>query len=118
MALKDRKPVSRAGRGESFGLTAASLRTLRSLKTPKRIQQFIDRLTYQYADTAWSPQRVLRERKGHCLEGALLSAAALRVNGHPPLLTEACRANLLGFAKDDGSLGNEDMLTVVRIQGI
>ena len=28
---------------------------------------------------------MLRERKGHCLEGALLAAAALRVNGHPPL---------------------------------
>jgi hypothetical protein len=48
----------------------------------------VDALTYQYADTAWSPQHVLRERKGHCLEGALLAAAALRVNGHPPLLMD------------------------------
>jgi hypothetical protein len=31
---------------------------------------------------------VLRERKGHCMEGALLAAAALRVNGHPPLLMD------------------------------
>jgi hypothetical protein len=31
---------------------------------------------------------VLRERKGHCLEGALLAAAALRVNGQPPLLMD------------------------------
>jgi hypothetical protein len=45
------------------------LRTLRGLKTPAQIQKFIDALEYQYADTAWSPQRVLRERKGHCLEG-------------------------------------------------
>ena len=42
----------------------------------------------QYADTAWSPRRVLRERKGHCLEGALLAAAALRVNGYLPLLMD------------------------------
>jgi hypothetical protein len=61
---------------------------LRALKTPARIQQFVDAITYQYADTAWSPQRVLRERKGHCLEGALLAAAALRVNGYPPLLMD------------------------------
>ena len=61
---------------------------MRALKTPARIQKFIDALTYQYADTAWSPQRVLRERKGHCLEGALLAAAALRVNGYPPLLMD------------------------------
>lgn len=64
------------------------MRMLRSLKTPMRIQKFIDAITYQYADTAWSPQRVLRERKGHCLEGALLAAAALRVNGQPPLVMD------------------------------
>ena len=61
---------------------------MRALKTPARIQKFIDELTYQYADTAWSPRRVLNERKGHCMEGALLAAAALRVNGHPPLLMD------------------------------
>ena len=71
-----------------FGLSRAEVRTLRALKTPMRIQQFVDGLTYQYADTAWSPRRVLRERKGHCLEGAMLAAAALRVNGHPPLLLD------------------------------
>jgi hypothetical protein len=61
---------------------------LRALKTPARIQKFVDGLTYQYADTAWSPQRVLQERKGHCMEGALVAAAALRVQGHPPLLMD------------------------------
>jgi hypothetical protein len=61
---------------------------LRALKTPARIQQFVDALEYQYANTAWSPRRVLRERKGHCLEGALVAAAALRVTGYPPLLMD------------------------------
>ena len=73
---------------QDFGLSAKDLRTLRSLKTPARIQRFVDALEYQYADTAGSPQRVLRERKGHCLEGALLAAAALRANGHPPLVMD------------------------------
>ena len=73
---------------ETFGLSPENLRTLRRLKTPMRIQQFIDAIPYQYANTALSPERVLRERKGHCLEGALLAAAALRVNGHPPLLLD------------------------------
>ena len=72
----------------SFGLSPADLRTLRTLKTPARIQKFIDALAYQYADTAWSPRRVLRERKGHCMEGALVAAAALRLNGHPPLIMD------------------------------
>ena len=71
-----------------FGLSPEHLRTLRALKTPAKIQKFIDELGYQYADTAWSPERVLRERKGHCLEGALVAAAALRVLGHPPLLMD------------------------------
>jgi hypothetical protein len=78
----------RRRRGEDFGLSAADVRTLRALKTPARIQRFVDELTYQYAHTAWSPRRVLRERKGHCLEGALLAAAALRVNGYPPLIMD------------------------------
>jgi hypothetical protein len=73
---------------ENFGLGARDVRTLRALKTPAQIQKFLDALPYQYANTAWSPQRALRERKGHCLEGALLAAAALRLNGHPPLLMD------------------------------
>ncbi len=84
--------LSRVGvvwdRRESFGLSAGDLRFLRGLKTPARIQKFIDGLEYQYGDTAWSPQRVLRERKGHCMEGALLAAVALRVNGRPPLVMD------------------------------
>jgi hypothetical protein len=73
---------------QTFGLSPANYRTLRALKTPVQIQRFLDALTYQYADTAWSPRRALRERKGHCLEGALLAAAALRIHGHPPLLMD------------------------------
>jgi hypothetical protein len=92
--------VSRNGRrrdgGESFGLAAKDLRTLRALKTPVKIQKFIDELTYQYEDTAGSPKRTLRERRGHCLEGALVAAAALRVNGHPPLVMD-----LEGVRDDD-----------------
>ena len=85
---KDLGSGTRRDRDESFGLTPPNVRTLRALKTPKLIQQFIDGLTYQYADTAGSPQRTLRERKGHCLEGALVAAAALRLHGHPPLLMD------------------------------
>ena len=78
----------RQGRLNDFGLSPGDLRTLRALNTPARIQKFIDAIPYQYANTAWSPQRVLRQRKGHCLEGALLGAAALRVNGFPALLMD------------------------------
>jgi len=91
----------------TFGLSPADLRTLRALKTPARIQKFIDALEYQYADTAWSPARVLRERKGHCLEGALLAAAALRVNGYPPLIID------LEAVRDD-----DHVIAVYRERGL
>ncbi len=69
-------------------LTPAELRTLRAMKTPAGIQRFLDELPYHHADTAWSPRKVLRERTGHCLEGATLAAAALRALGHPPLVMD------------------------------
>jgi hypothetical protein len=67
-------------------LTSAELRQLRSLKNPHGIQRFLDDMPYHLADTAWSPRRVLHEYTSHCFEGALLAAAALRVNGYPPLI--------------------------------
>ena len=100
----------------SDGFTPAELRKLRSLKDPHGIQRFLDAQPYHLADTAWSPRRVLRENTSHCYEGALFAAAALRVNGYPPLVIDlfagsantlywirrqvgACRA--VGFELDD-----------------
>jgi hypothetical protein len=68
--------------------TPSELRTLRSLKTPYGIQRRLDDMPYHIAGTAWSPRRVLRENTSHCLEGAIFAAAALRVNGFPPLLMD------------------------------
>jgi hypothetical protein len=88
LRAKKTGPPGKSNLRETFGLSAESLRTLRALKTPAQIQKFIDGITYQYADTAGSPERVLRERKGHCMEGALVAAAAFRVLGAPPLLMD------------------------------
>jgi hypothetical protein len=72
-----------------FGnFTPAEQRKLHSLKDPHGIQQFLDKQPYHLADTAWSPRRVLRENTSHCFEGALFAAAALRVNGYPPLVID------------------------------
>ncbi|HMG86670.1 MAG TPA: hypothetical protein VK574_13145 [Terracidiphilus sp.] len=101
-----RNGIRQNGR-ESFGLSPQNLRTLRALKTPSQIQKFIDAIEYQYANTALSPQRVLRERKGHCLEGAILAAAAFRVNGYPPLLMD------LESVRDD-----DHVLAVYRQHGL
>jgi hypothetical protein len=68
--------------------TPAELRKLRSLKDPYGIQKFLDAQPYHLADTALSPRGVLRENTSHCFEGATFAAAALRVNGYPPLVID------------------------------
>jgi len=74
------------GNGNSWGFTRSELRKLRSLKDPYGIQRLLDDMPYHLEDTAWSPRRVLRENTSHCYEGALFAAAALRMNGYPPLI--------------------------------
>lgn len=39
-------------------------------------------------DTCLSPRRVLREKRAHCIEGAMLAALALRIHGEKPLLLD------------------------------
>lgn len=75
-----------------FGLKPRELRTLRALSTPERIQRALDDdIGYNLepdGPTARSVRRVLRDRVAHCLEGALLAAAALRLQGHAPRLVD------------------------------
>ena len=68
--------------------TPRELRKLRSLKDPHGIQSFLDDMPYHLADTGWSPRRVLGENTSHCFEGAIFAAAALQVNGFPPLILD------------------------------
>lgn len=68
--------------------TPSELRFLRGLRTPHRIQAFLDSIPYHLAGTAFSPRLVMRHQTAHCLEAAIFAAAALRVNGYPPLLLD------------------------------
>jgi hypothetical protein len=85
----------------------------RRLNTPEKIQHFLDHeVAYNKepdGPTCGSPRRVLRERKAHCMEGALFGAAALRALGHPPLLLdlEAVRDDdhVLAIFRQDGCWG-------------
>lgn len=70
------------------GWTRDELAVLRRLRTPARVQDFLDGLAYRTEDAPASPRRVLRERRAHCYDGALFAAAALRVAGHAPLLVD------------------------------
>jgi hypothetical protein len=72
------------------GFGRDELAILRPLKTPEKIQLFLDsEIDYNkepQGATCRSPRRVLRDRLAHCMEGALFGAAALRLHGFPPLL--------------------------------
>jgi len=66
-------------------------RALRGLSSPFKIQRFLDDIAYNLeprGSTCYSPRLVLRHRLAHCMEGALLGAAALRLIGYPPLLVD------------------------------
>ncbi|OLD51637.1 MAG: hypothetical protein AUI58_06635 [Chloroflexi bacterium 13_1_40CM_2_70_6] len=67
------------------------MRTLRGLRTPARVQRYLDGLRYNTergGATVRSPRRVMRDRTAHCAEGAFLAAAAFRVHGRPPLVVD------------------------------
>lgn len=95
------------------GFNSAELRIFRRLTTPARIQDFLDQgLRYNLeprGDTCYSPRLALREGVAHCMEGALVAAAALRFLGNPPLLLdlEAVRDSdhVLAVYRRDGYWG-------------
>ncbi len=72
-----------------FGLAPRDAAFLRRLSPPWRIQRYLDEIDYDAAgEGCRSPRRVLRERRVQCMDGALFAAAALRLQGHPPLLMD------------------------------
>jgi len=67
------------------------IKSLKVLSTPEKIQSFLNSLPFNFehnGETLMSPARTLLERKAHCLEGALLAAAALLQHGEKPLLLD------------------------------
>ena len=81
----------RFARREDLGLTKAEFAVLRRLNTPRKIQAFLYVLKQNFepnGDTCRPVREVLRTRSAHCIEGAMLAAAALWVHGEPPLLLD------------------------------
>ena len=74
-----------------FGLNKKELKKLKELNSPRKIQDFITKLRINFeprGDTCKSPRVVLRTKKAHCIEAAMLAALALRLQGHKPLLVD------------------------------
>jgi hypothetical protein len=92
-------------------LTKSERAIFRTLRTPAKIQSFLDEEIHynkeEDGDTCRSPRRVLRDRLAQCMEGAMFAAAALRMQGHPPLLVD------LEAVRDD-----DHVLAVFRVGGL
>jgi hypothetical protein len=89
---------------------ARERKILRRLNTPLKIQQFLDQeIRYNKeheGDTCYSPRMVLRQRTAHCLEGAMLAAAALEFHGRAPLIVD------MEAVRDD-----DHVIAVYRVDG-
>lgn len=90
--------------------TAEERKILRALKTPAKIQDFVNGLVFRIEgenETCLSPRGVLRERQAQCVEGAVFAAAALRFHGYRPLVVD------LESTKDD----QDHVIAVFQVDG-
>jgi hypothetical protein len=79
----------RVARAEDLGLTPREYAALRRLDSPEKIQAFLNAIPCNHeigGETVLSVREVLRQRRAHCIEGAMVAAAAMWVNGMRPLL--------------------------------
>ena len=70
-------------------LRAAERALLRRQSSPARLQDFVNAIPINYepdGDTCYTVREVLRLRRAHCIEAALVAACALWLNGEPPLV--------------------------------
>ncbi len=78
-------------RKKFFDFSAAEIKIFRALNTPQKVQDFINALQINYeedGDTYRSPREVLRLKKAHCAEAALLAAVILWYHRRQPLLLD------------------------------
>jgi hypothetical protein len=71
--------------------TPAERRLIARLRTPERVQRWLNRLPYNIeppprGGTLRSFRQVLRRHMAHCLEAALAAACILEQHGYPPLV--------------------------------
>ena len=96
----------------TLGLTEKEIKFLKKLNTPSKIQDYLNSLPVNFetrGETLMSPRKVIREKKAHCLEGALLAALALKINGQKPLL--------LDLKTSDRKRDNDHVVALFRKNG-
>jgi len=78
-------------RWRELGLTAAERTLLLAQSSPEKLQGFVAAIPINHevdGDTCYTVRQVLRYRRAHCIEAALVAACALWLHGEPPLLLD------------------------------
>lgn len=95
-------------RRQAFG--HPELVPLRRLDTPAKIQSFVNAIRVNHergGETCTSPVVTLRRNRAHCMEGALVAALALWMQGEPPLILD------LRSSREDV----DHLVTLFRVDG-
>jgi hypothetical protein len=72
-----------------FPKGSSEFRFLSKLNAPLKIQMFLESIPFNHergGETCMSVRRILRMRKAHCFEAALLAGACLILKGEKPLI--------------------------------
>lgn len=88
--MPPRSPIQFA---QKLGLTFKQAKLLTKLNTPKKVQDFLVFFPQNFepkGDTARSVKSAIEANSAHCVEGAMIGAMALWLQGHPPLLIDLC----------------------------
>ncbi len=75
--------------------TKSELQIFKGLNSPQKIQDYLNTLKFNFeknGETCMSPRFVMKNKTAHCMEGAMLAAAALEFHGFRPLVMDL-RAN-------------------------
>jgi hypothetical protein len=93
--------------------TDTEVKMLKSFRTPAQVQDFLNTIPINFEfdgkDTVKSPLQVLRTNSAHCIEGALLGAYILSLQGHKPLIVHLEAPHdfdhVIAIYKQNGYLG-------------
>lgn len=72
-----------------FKVDSAEYRFLKTLNTPHKIQAYLESIPFNHergGETCMSVLEVLKKKRAHCFEGALVACACLMLMGEKPLI--------------------------------
>lgn len=74
-----------------FKYTQQELSLFRKLKTPAKIQDYLNSISFNFekgGETCLSPRFVIKDKKAHCVEGAIFAACVLEFHGYKPTIMD------------------------------